>query len=69
MKIGYQMQKAANYVANHPGCCIRDVARFLMPHCMGRNNAYGYNPVHRAISAGLIHAVYMGGRYTLTAAN
>ena len=57
IRIGAQMARAVAYVAANPGCCIRDVAnRLHIAAERGTNNALGYNPVHRAIKAGLIVA-------------
>lgn len=68
-RIGPQMAYAVSIVSANPGCCIRDVARRLhMAAANGRNNALGYNPVHRAIEAGLIQATYDGRKYSLTVA-
>jgi len=67
MRIGPQMQAAVAYVSRHPGCCIRDVASDIhIAARTGRNNALGYDPVHRAIKAGLITAIRAAGRYSLT---
>ena len=57
MRIGPQMEYAARIVSNNPGCTMRFVAeRLHIGAATGRNNALGYNPVHRAINAGLIIA-------------
>lgn len=68
-RIGHRMQSAVDYVAAHPGCPIIDVARAITP-LQDRpygNWAYGYNPVHRAIHAGILDAVRLAsGRYSLT---
>lgn len=66
MRIGPRMAEAAAFVARNPGCCILDVGRWLNPRTIGKNNAYAYNPVHRAIKAGLIRAKRVSGRYSLT---
>ena len=51
------MQAAVEYVRRNPGCAILPVAKFLHVAAeRGTNNALGYNPVHRAIDAGLITA-------------
>ena len=56
-RIGPQMQAAVSYVAANPGCAILPVAKSLhIGARRGTNNACGYNPVHRAIKAGLIRA-------------
>jgi hypothetical protein len=60
------MKYAAEIVNNNPGCSIRFVAvRLHVGASSGRNNALGYNPVHRAIDAGLITAKYARGKYAL----
>lgn len=66
--VGPRMKQAVAYVATHPHCSIIDVARHISPlHTQPeRNWAYGYNPVHRAIAAGLIDAMRVGNRYYLT---
>lgn len=53
MRVGRQMAKAAYYVKNHPGCAILPVSEYLG---FTRNRGCGYDPVHRAINAGLIIA-------------
>ena len=66
-RIGPRMLEAVYFVAGHPGCAIRPCADAISPCPVpSRNNAYGYNPVHRAIDAGLISATYSRGRYSLT---
>ncbi|WP_066920447.1 hypothetical protein [Steroidobacter denitrificans] len=68
-RVGYQMARAVGIVAAHPGCTKRFVAVRLHPAAAsGRNNALGYDPINRAISAGLINATYSRGRYSLRAA-
>lgn len=63
------MLAAVAYVAANPGCAILPVAKALhIGARTGRNNALGYNPVHRAIRAGLIRATRSNGRYCLTVA-
>jgi hypothetical protein len=52
-RIGPQMAKAAYYVKHHPGTAILPVGEYLG---FTRNRGYGYDPVHRAIRAGLIVA-------------
>jgi len=45
---------------------MRAVAEHISPHLIpSKNWAVGYNPVHRAIDAGLIDAYQRNGRYTL----
>ncbi len=56
-RIGHQMQSAVAFVTANPGCAILPVAKHLHVGARrGTNNALGYNPVHRAIKAGLIRA-------------
>lgn len=56
-RIGPQMERAIIIVADNPGCNMLYVASRLHRACAaGKNNALGYNPVHRAIKAGLIIA-------------
>lgn len=67
-RVGPKMQQAVDIVANNPGCCIRYVARRLhVAARSGMNNGLGYDPVHRAIKAGLISYAIVGGRYHLRA--
>lgn len=67
-RIGPQMSRAARIVAANPGCSKLYVAAQLHIACRsGCNNALGYEPVNRAIRAGLIKAAYSAGRYSLTA--
>jgi hypothetical protein len=47
------MLRAAWYVKNHPGCAILPVSEYLG---FTLNRGFGYDPVHRAIAAGLIVA-------------
>jgi len=64
------MARAAEIVRNNPGCSIKFVAERISPHpTPSRNWALGYNPVHRAIDAGLIDATFAYGRYSLVAAD
>jgi hypothetical protein len=66
-RIGPQMKAAVDYVAANPGCAIYPVACHLHRAARtGKNNALGYNPVHRAIKAGLIVSAWKGNRYSLT---
>lgn len=62
------MAKAADIVSRNPKCCIYFVAKRLHVGARtGKNNALGYDPVHRAIRAGLIKAQKLqNGRYILT---
>lgn len=61
------MLAAVAFVAANPGCAILPVAAHLHVGARtGRNNALGYNPVHRAIDAGLLAATVCRGRYSLT---
>ena len=65
-RIGPQMLRAAEVVANNPGCSIKYVAERITPCSAGwKNWGYGYDPVHRAIRAGLITARREGSRYVL----
>ncbi len=71
MRIGPRMQMAIDYVGRHDGCCKWDVAKAITPlsryglkcEC---NNALGYNPINRAIRAGLIRAKWDGHKYSLS---
>lgn len=66
-RIGRQMLSAVAFVAANPGCAILPVAKHLHVGARsGSNNALGYNPVHRAIDAGLLHATVSKGVYRLT---
>lgn len=66
-RVGPQMERAVSIVKANPGCCIRFVAvRIHKAAEQGTNNKLGYNPVHRAINAGLIQSKRLtNGRYIL----
>ncbi len=70
MRIGPQMALAVSIVKNNPGCTKLFVAaRVHHAAASGKNNAYGYDPVNRAIRAGLIVARRQkSGKYELTVA-
>lgn len=69
-RIGPQMSRAVDIVRANPGCCILFVATKLHRACAhGKNNAYGYDPVHRAIKAVLIVAKRTSRIYSLTVAS
>lgn len=54
-RIGPQMSAAVYYVSHNPGEAILPIAKRLhIGARRGTNNALGYSPVHRAISAGLL---------------
>ncbi len=53
-RIGRAMARAVAYVETHPGCVMRDAARAVHVGAYGRNNALGYDPIHRAIRAGVL---------------
>jgi hypothetical protein len=56
-RIGPQMERACFIVGNQEGCSIKCVAEQISPHPVpSRNWALGYEPVNRAIAAGLIEA-------------
>jgi len=58
MRIGPKMRLAADLVARDEGRCMYHYAKQLHRACdTGRNNAYGYNPIHRALRAKLIRMV------------
>lgn len=58
MRIGPQMERAVSIVAANPGCTMRFVAvRLHRAAANGKNNALGYNPVHRCLRAGLVRNV------------
>lgn len=61
------MQRAVYIVRNNPGCTKKFVAEIISPHPNPYMNwALGYNPVNRAIRAGLIRAVRVNsGKYAL----
>ena len=61
------MLAAVSYVAAHPGCSKLECGTALLPHAVGKNNAFVYGPVNRAIQAGLIRAERGGSRYALHA--
>ena len=49
------MLSAVAFVAANPGCAILPVAKHLHVGARrGTNNALGYNPINRAIKAGLL---------------
>ncbi len=68
--IGGQMARAAASVASNPGCSKLFVGSRLHIACaQGKNNALGYEPINRAIKAGLIVAkAGKGNSYALYAA-
>lgn len=69
-RIGSKMSLAVSVVAANPGCSIKFVAERISPcPVASRNWAYGYEPVNRAIRAGLILAGKgKGNAYSLTVA-
>jgi hypothetical protein len=49
------MRAAVDYVIAHPGCVMREVAHAISPSpTPSRCEAYGYDPVWRAVRAGLL---------------
>lgn len=67
--IGRQMSRAVSIVAANPGCNKFFVAAQLhIGARLGTNCAYGYEPVNRAIRAGLIQTARNGNSYILTIA-
>ena len=55
MRIGHRMAKVAAYVTAHPGRPMRAAAHWVNPSPNpSRCEGHGYNPVHRALAAGLI---------------
>jgi hypothetical protein len=60
--IGPRMLEAAKYVALNPGCSKIDVARHLRPDTEYRS---AYSTVDRLIYAGIVHAKYAHGKYSL----
>ena len=70
-RIGHRMAAVVEIVKANPGCCKKFVAERISP-CSNpaRNWAYGYEPVNRAIEAGLIIATITvpGYRYSLVVA-
>lgn len=66
-RVGPSMQAAVTLVSQHPGCTKMFVAARISPHPQPwRNWALGYNPINRAIRAGLIIAHRTGRTYRLT---
>ena len=62
------MERALEFVRRNPGCAILPVAQHLhIGARSGKNNAHGYNPVHRAIKAGLIRNEGSRSKYSLFA--
>lgn len=59
-RIGPQMQRAVAIVTANPGCSKKFVAERISPlryyEAQSMNWALGYEPVNRAIAAGLIDA-------------
>ena len=51
-RIGPQMRRAADFVADNPGCTKLLVAEAIGPH---GSRQFGYRAVDRAMGAGLIH--------------
>lgn len=70
MKIGHKMEAVEWFVRKNPGCTKLDAGRYAWgrPGAEG-NMGFLYNPVDRAIRAGLIKAEWMGNRYSLTPAD
>lgn len=67
MRIGPQMSRAVAIVTANPGCNKFYVGSRLHVACRSRKNcAIGYEPVNRAIRAGLICAEYIRGHYSLS---
>lgn len=69
-RIGPRMQAAVEFVRANPGCPIKPVAEHITP-CPRADMDWscGYEPVHRAIRAGLIRAGSgKGNAYALYAA-
>ncbi len=66
-RIGPKMRRAASIVRANPGCSKLFVAEQLHAAAWnGRNYALGYEPINRAIRAGLIRARQgKGNRYSL----
>lgn len=65
-RIGRQMARAAALVASTPGCPKISVARQISPCPVPSGNwSYGYEPINRAIRAGLIRAEWSGRAYRL----
>lgn len=65
-RIGPKMLQCQAFVALHPGCVARQAAHYVNPHpTPSRNEALGYNIVHRTIAAGLIRCESRGGRMFL----
>ena len=66
-RIGPQMERAVEIVRSNPGCSKLFVAaRLHIGAANGTNNALGYEPVNRAIRAGLIVAkAGRGNSYSL----
>ena len=55
MRIGPKMRLAADLVARDEGKCMYHYAKQLHVACStGKNNSYGYNPIHRALRVRLI---------------
>ena len=68
IRIGEQMERATAIVRDNPGCSKKFIAELISPHPMPEKNwALGYEPVNRAISAGMIDAeITASGTYRLT---
>lgn len=67
--VGRQMARAAAIVASNPGCSKLFVAvRLHVAAASGKNMALGYEPVNRAIKAGLITAKAGRSAYALYSA-
>lgn len=55
MRIGPKMALAVALVEQTPGKVMYYYAKQIHPACRnGRDNSLGYNPIHRAVKAGLI---------------
>jgi hypothetical protein len=72
MRIGPQMSYAVSIVRANPGCCKKFVAERISPLRytqipVSKDWALGYEPINRAIKAGLIKAALnANGSYSLT---
>lgn len=69
-RIGPSMQAAVWHVQHNPGCTKMFVATRISPHPQpSRNWALGYDPINRAIRAGLLRAKRGARGYALYVVN
>ena len=61
-RIGPRMADVVSFVERNPGCSMLAAAEHVGPH---KSRQFGYRTAHRAIKAGIVHAIRGAGRYRL----